>query len=225
MLKQRAADHGHDGNGDGGRRRVDAATEGTDYATVGTITVTITAGQTSGTQSFSLDPTGDDVDENNETLSVTGSTTAAGLVVTGTTVTIKDDDTRGVTVAPTSLPVAEGSTNSYTVVLDSQPTGTVTVTPSARGSPDVTVSGDVLTFTASTWEDEQTVTVSAAQDADADDDTAAVSHQVAGADYGANSVTADDVAVTVDDDENRIHGGGAYRKPGVGWTRPMTPRQ
>ena len=206
----------------------DAAAEGTDYATVGTVTVTITAGQTTGTESFSLDPTDDDVDEADETLSVTGSTTATGLSVTGsttatglsvssTTVTIEDDDTRGVTVAPTSLPVAEGGDMTYTVVLDSAPTGAVTVTLTVTGSSDVTVSEDALTFTTTTWADEQTVTVSAAADADAEDDTAAVGHVVAGADYGGNSVTADSVSVAVDDDETIfIHGGGAYREPRVG---------
>ena len=179
----------------------DAAAEGTDYATVGTATLTITAGRTSGTGSFELDPTGDDVDEPNEPLSVTGSTTVTGLSVTGATVTITDDDTRGVTVSPPSLTVTEGSTNTYTVVLDSEPTGTVTVTPSATGSPDVMVSDAALTFTAANWYDAQTVTVSADQDTDAVNDTATVSHAVAGADYGMNSVTAASVAVTVGDDE------------------------
>ena len=86
----------------------DAATEGTDYTTVGTVTLTITAGQTSGTESFSLDPTGDDVDEVDETLSVKGSTTATGLSVSSTAVTIVDDDDRGVTVAPTSAAGGRG---------------------------------------------------------------------------------------------------------------------
>ena len=177
----------------------DPATEGTDYATVGTITVTITAGETSGTATFSLEPTGDAVDEADETLAVTGSTTESGLTVSGTTVTITDDDTRGVTMSKSALTVTEGSTGTYTVVLDSQPTGDVTVTASASGSTDVTVSGGALTFTALTWKDEQTVTVSAAEDADAVNDTATVSHTVAGGDYG--SETATDVAVTVGDNE------------------------
>ena len=51
------------------------------------------------------------------------------------------------------------------------------------------------------WNVAQTVTVSAAQDTDAVDDTATIEHAVEGGDYGANSVTADDVAITVDDDE------------------------
>ncbi len=46
----------------------DAATEGTDYATVADLTLTIDAGETTGTASFTLTPTDDDVAEGDETL-------------------------------------------------------------------------------------------------------------------------------------------------------------
>ena len=103
------------------------------------------------------------------------------------------------TVTPTALTVPEGDTRTYTVVLRSQPSGPVTVSPSVAGSPDVTVSPAVLTFTAETWDRAQTVTVSAGQDADAANDRATVEHAVSGGGYG--SVTAAEVAVTVADDE------------------------
>ena len=179
----------------------DAATEGTDYASVANFTLTISAGQTSGTATFSLTPIDDDVDEEDETLTVSDTTAAAGLSVTGTTATVTDDDTRGVTVTPTSLPVTEGATATYTVVLTSQPTASVTVTPSraAGSSPDVTFSPTSLTITTSTWETAKTVTVSAAEDADAEDDEATIEHEVSGGDYA--SEAASNVAVTVDDDE------------------------
>ena len=90
---------------------------------------------------FTLTPTDDDVDEVDETLTVEGSTAVAGLDVTATTVTINDDDERGVQVSPTTLTVPEGGDGTYTVVLTSQPTGPVTVTPShGSGDTDVTVS-------------------------------------------------------------------------------------
>ena len=178
----------------------DAAVEGTDYATVNGFTLTIDTGQTTGTASFTLIPSDDDVDEANETLTVAGSTTATGLAVNPTTVSIADDDERGVEVGVTALTVSEGGDATYTVVLESEPTGDVTVTPSVNGSAEVTVSG-TLTFTPSDWAQAQTVTVSAAQDADAATDTATIGHAVSGGDYGVNSVTADDIAVTVDDDE------------------------
>ena len=175
------------------------ATSGTDFATVTGFTITIPANSLSHTGTFSLDPTQDTVDEDDETVAVEGSTTVNGLTVTDTTVKITDDDTRGVTLSSESLTVNEGSSNTYTVKLDSQPTASVTVTPShSSGDSDVTVSG-ALTFTTANWSDTQTVTVSAAQDGDPDDDTAEIGHAVSGGDYG--SVSAGSVSVTVDDDE------------------------
>ena len=175
----------------------DTAVEGTDYGTVGSQTLTISAGAISATKTFTLTPTADDRDEDDESLTIDGSVT--GLSVTATTVTIEDDDTAGVTVSPTTLTVAEGESESYTVVLTSQPSGTVTVTPSRTGSTDVTVSTSPLTFTPQNWSTAQTVTVQTAQDTDALNDTATLSHAVSGADYG--TVTASSVAVTVSDDE------------------------
>ena len=170
-----------------------------DFTPVSAFTLTIDEGQSSGTAMFTLTPTDDDVDEADETLTVEGSTAAAGLNVTATTVTITDDDERGVQVSPTTLTVREGDDDTYTVVLTSEPTGDVTVTPSVTGSPDVTVSPSPLTFTAGNWDTTQTVTVSAGSDADAENDTATIEHTIVGADYGVNSVTAADVAVTVTD--------------------------
>ena len=190
----------------------DTAVEGTDYGTLGSVTLTIAAGSTSGTTTFMLTPTDDDVDEASEALTVAGSTTATGLAINATTVSIADDDERGVEVGVTALAVPEGGDATYTVVLESEPTGNVTVTPSVSGNTEVTVSG-TLTFTAGTWDQAQTVTVSAAQDADAATDTATIGHAVSGGDYGVNSVTADDIAVTVDDDETVSTRGDADRRP------------
>ena len=104
-------------------------------------------------------------------------------------------------------------TATYTVVLDTQPTESVTVTPSrSSGDPDVTVSG-ALTFTTSNWSEPQTVTVSARQDADAADDRAVIGHEVSGGDYA--SVSADSVTVTVDDDET----------PSTGVTLTLSPEK
>ena len=119
--------------------------------------------------------------------------------MTATTVTISDNDTAAVTVNPTTLTVTEGGNSTYTVVLTSQPTSNVTVTLSRTGSPDVTMSQSSLTFTPSNWSTAQTVTVQAADDVDAVNDTATVRHAVSGADYA--TVTAASVTVTVSDDE------------------------
>ena len=55
------------------------------------------------------------------------------------TVTITDDDTAGVTVSETALTVTEEDTtgDSYTIVLDSQPAASVTVTVAGHSGTDV----------------------------------------------------------------------------------------
>ena len=119
------------------------------------------------------------------------------------TITITEDDTAGVSIAPASLTVAEGGSNTYTVVLDSQPTGDVTVTISGHEVSDLSVSPATLTFTAANWNVAQTVTVSAEQDDDAaTDEAVTLNHAVSSvdeADY--NSVTADSVSVTITEDD------------------------
>ena len=89
-------------------------------------------------------------------------------------VTIRDDDTAGVTVTPTEVSVVEGQSASYRVVLDSQPTGEVTITVAGHTDTDITLSGDTLTddaltFTAANWNIAQAVTVTAAHDDDTTD--------------------------------------------------------
>ena len=115
-------------------------------------------------------------------------------------VTVTDDDTRGVTVTPMSLSVNEGGTNTYTVVLDTEPTDTVTVTiVDPTDNTDVTANPASLRFSTSNWATAQTVTVSADEDADPTQDTATVTHTVAGGDYA--SFAASSVAVTVTDND------------------------
>ena len=70
----------------------DEATEGTDYTQVNDITIIIPGGDVLATGTFSLNPTADVIDEGDgETLSVEGSA-ASGVTVTGTAVTITDND-------------------------------------------------------------------------------------------------------------------------------------
>ena len=111
-----------------------------------------------------------------------------------------DNDSPSVTVTPTALAVDEGSTGSYTVVLTSNPDLTVTVTPKPDpDNADVTFTPTSLSFTADNWSTEQRVTVSAADDPDALDESATITHEVSG--YG-NVTSADAVTVTVRDDDS-----------------------
>ena len=113
------------------------------------------------------------------------------------------DDDAGVSVSETTLTVAEGNSSTYTVVLDAQPASDVVIGVTISGSPDVTVDRATLTFSPSNWDTAQTVTVRAAQDADAVNDAASITHAVDASrsadEYDAVSVAG--VAVTVADDD------------------------
>ena len=55
-------------------------------------------------------------------------------------VEVTDTSVRGVTVSETALSFREGDRETYTVVLETQPTGTVTVRPTVVGDASITVS-------------------------------------------------------------------------------------
>ena len=93
---------------------------------------------------------------------------------------MSDNDTAGVSVSPTSLSVNESGTTTYTVVLTTEPSSTVTVTPSSNDTGAATLSPSSLTFTSGNWDTAQTVMVSGAEDDDANDETVAISHSVSG---------------------------------------------
>ena len=77
----------------------DTATAGDDFLAVPDFTLTIPAGASSGTGTFTLAPVDDAVDELDETVTVSG--TAPGVTAPpGVAVTITDNDERGVTVTP-----------------------------------------------------------------------------------------------------------------------------
>ena len=96
----------------------------------------------------------------------------------------------------------EGASATYTVVLDALPASDVVITVTSDNS-DVTASPATLTFTSSNWDTAQTVTVAAAEDADAVDDAASITHAVvaAGSADEYDDATIAGVAVTVVDDD------------------------
>ena len=76
------------------------------------------------------------------------------------------------------------------------------MTVTGQDTTDLTLSGlsgtDTLTFSTTTWDDAQTVTVKAREDTDAANDKVTLTHAATGGEYeGVSS----DLAVTVDDDE------------------------
>ena len=175
----------------------DTATEGTDYASVSDLTLTITADQTSGTAMFTLTPTNDTMGERGETISVSGSTSVTGLSVTETTIAIIDDDPPLV-VDTDTLTVEEDGSDSFNVRLATQPTADVTVGVTSEDGNAATVNQSSLTFTAFSWNVDQTVTVSGVTDADTSDESVTVSLSATSTDSEYQGQT-EMVSVTVTD--------------------------
>ncbi len=103
---------------------------------------------------------------------------------------------RGATVSPHALTIPEGARGDYAVVLNSKPSGPVTVTPSVPANTDLSVDPTELEFTTGNWRIPQSVFVEAETDADTVADApVTISHQVSGGDYGAVRVSS--VRVTI----------------------------
>ena len=157
--------------------------------------VVFDAGQTVAT--FTFRAVADDVTEGTERVTLGFGTLPSG-VNPGTRVTADvsiEEDNRGVRIAPVALEVLEGGSEPYTVVLESEPTGPVTVTVEGAAG-DLTVAPEELTFTTLNWSARQTVTVTAAEDEDSIVDApVTLTHTVSGGGYG--GVAAPDVEVTI----------------------------
>ena len=74
------------------------ATPTADFVDIGTVTVTIPAGQKSATQTFDFSPVNDSIDEGLGESAVFGGTTP-GLTVGTATLTITDDDGKGIVLS------------------------------------------------------------------------------------------------------------------------------
>ena len=97
------------------------------------------------------------------------------------TVTITDTDTPDSTgdlvLSESRLNMKENDTASYTVVLDTRPSGDVTVRVSSGDATRLRVTGgDRLTFTPTNWNQAQTVTVMARDGADSDANRVILTH-------------------------------------------------
>jgi subtilisin family serine protease len=139
-----------------------------------------------------------------------------GVTIRAVTAIITDNDFAGVAITQTggatavaegAAPGTPGATDTYAVVLTTQPSGTVTViaTPSA----EVTVTGTgtlsggasaTLTFTTANWSQAQNFTVAAVNDSVAEGlHTGVISHAVVGGGFTGVPVSAVTVSVTDND--------------------------
>ncbi|WP_373073042.1 gliding motility-associated C-terminal domain-containing protein [Zeaxanthinibacter enoshimensis] len=151
------------------------AISGTDFNALPTsVVVTTVAGF--GSVDVSVEPIDDDIDEDAE--SVIYRITTGSYTITGdgtATVNIADDDTAAVLVDPVSGNTTEGGgTFQFTITLDTEPLGAVTIPVSSSDTSEgvVDVSSAVLDNT--NWDTGITVTVTGQDDAVADGNVAYV---------------------------------------------------
>ncbi len=190
----------------------DSAISGTDYKPVSSFDIIIPTAQRSASKTFKLEPIDDAVDEDTEKISVAG--TSSDVTVAGTTISITDNDTRGITVTPAALTLNEvdnsetGDTeenkDTYNVVLTSEPTDEVRVNVVSKDEKVVTIDSSNLTFDKNNWKTPKTVTVTAVNDPIDNINnrrTTTIAHTVSadGTDY--EDETAEDVQITVTDDD------------------------
>ena len=166
--------------------------------------LTVPAGDLSAT--FHITIVDDMVDETDETIIITWrqepgtESTPISFEFTGT---ITDDDGKGVSVSKSALTVTEqdATGDSYTVVLNTQPTANVTVTVGGHAGTDVTPTPTTLAFTTLNWDTAQTVTVKAGNDADTRNDAVTLTHSVTSTDTNYDDITIAGVVVTVIDND------------------------
>ena len=187
--------------------------ETADFTLSGNAELTIAAGETASTGTVQITANADaDSEDERVTVTATAANSHGVTAPAAVTLTIRDDDVPGARVtAADPVTVAEGATATYTLALNVQPSGDVTIRVTPGSNSGVTVdtdSGtpgeqDTLTFTSTTWNTAQTVTVTGAQDDDAVDDSGSIGHAIVRAstssEYDNISIDAVNVAVTDDD--------------------------
>ncbi len=170
-----------------------------DYTLSANKTLTIAAGTRSSTGTVTITAVDNQAASANKSVTVSGTASGGGVSnPADVTLTIRDDEGRSLILNPRTVTVPEGSSANYTVKLATEPTASVTVAITGQAQTDLTLSGTSLTFTASTWNTVQTVTVNAGHDTDSTNDTATLTHTASGGDYG--SVTGTVAVNTTDDD-------------------------
>jgi len=149
----------------------------------------------------------DSLDDGEQTCTVqTGAAGSSGADYGGMqsddlSVTVLDDDAAGIVVAPTTLNLSEpGGSDTYTVMLGSEPTATVTVSITTDGQ--AAVNPDRLIFTNLDWSVQQPVTVSAVDDYVVEGEhSSTITHVTSSNDKNYDSAVTDKITAIVTDDD------------------------
>eukprot|EP01063_Lacrimia_lanifica_P020171 TRINITY_DN2750_c0_g1_i2.p1 TRINITY_DN2750_c0_g1~~TRINITY_DN2750_c0_g1_i2.p1 ORF type:complete len:2588 (+),score=575.87 TRINITY_DN2750_c0_g1_i2:1293-9056(+) len=145
--------------------------------------ITFTAGDWSSEQTITITGVNDDVDDGDQSFSVTGLAASSdpnysGMAASPVAVSNRDDNTVGVVVSGISGDVSEaGAVATFTVVLNSEPVSNVVVSWASNDLSEGTLAVAAVTFTAGDWSTPQTLSVTGVDDAI---DDATVSFSITG---------------------------------------------
>ncbi len=168
-------------------------------------TVTVTA----------IDDTEDEPDPHTSTITHSASssdTNYDGISIDNVSASVADDDVSpGVSITEsggsTSVSETGPTSDTYTVVLDTEPTSSVTITVDPDVDTQVNGNGagntDTLTFTTANWNSAQTVTVTAIDDtiSESNPHTSTITHSASSSDTDYNGIAIDNVSASVSDND------------------------
>ena len=158
---------------------IDLSSSDTGEGTIDLSSVTFTSADWFTEQTVTVTGVDDALQDGSQGFSIVTDTSVStdpvynGIDPENVLVTNLDDDTWGITVGDISGDTSEGGdTATFTVVLNSAPTGDVIIDLSSSDTGEGTVSSAQLTFTGANWSTPQTVTVTGVDDALEDGDQA-----------------------------------------------------
>ncbi|MCM2374218.1 sodium:calcium exchanger [Rhodopirellula sp. ICT_H3.1] len=140
--------------------------------------ITFTPSNFGQVQEITIAGVDDDLTDGNQTYQVSVKPTSSSdseyrdLATTFVTLTNEDDDVPGLIVSQPSVAFTSevGSSSTLTTRLQTQPTGTVSVTVAVSDASEASVSSSMLTFNAGNWDQPQTITVTGVDDPATDGD-------------------------------------------------------
>ena len=183
--------------------------------TVSPASLTFTPANWNIDQGLTITPVNNSIDDGDVTFTVTTSDATSadskynGLNPPDIQVTCTDDDIAGITVSAISGNTREdGTSATFTIVLNTEPTDDVTISVESNNVAEGTVSPASVTFTSTNWNNPQTITVTGVDDAVADgNQTYTITiHTAVSADLNYNGIDPEDISLqNIDDDQAGVN--------------------
>lgn len=197
---------------------IPVASNNTDEGTVSTSSLVFTAGSWNLARTITVTGVDDDSIDGNINFSIIHSAVTSddvnynGLNPDDVNATNTDDDIAQVILTQsggTTTLSENAGTDTYTLVLNSEPTDSVTITITAGDG--VTVSTSSILFTTVSWDTAKTITITGIDNADIDGDrTSTLSHVALSDDGDYGGIEIDDLTVNITDDDVDEEPGRSY---------------